>query len=87
MKVYNKLYNPKKFDNLKDLIKNSCELYSENNAFIIKEKQENKTVYKNITYKDFYSDINNFGTGLLHIGLKNKKIAIIGKNSYNWALT
>ena len=87
MKVYNKLYNPKKFDNLKDLIKNSCELYSENNAFIIKEKQENKTIYKNITYKDFYSDINNFGTGLLHLGLKNKKIAIIGKNSYNWALS
>ncbi|MGN1299083.1 MAG: AMP-dependent synthetase/ligase [Candidatus Scatovivens sp.] len=87
MKPSNKLYNPKMFDNLKDLIKNSADLYSNNNAFIIKEKIEKQINYKHITYKDLYNDINSLGTGLINLGLKNKRIAIIGKNCYEWALS
>ena len=32
-------------------------------------------------------DINEFGTGLLSLGYKDKRVAVIGKNSYEWALT
>lgn len=87
MKQLNKLYNPKRFENLKDIIKNSVDLYPSNNAFIIKEKIEDKIEYKYITYTDFYEDINSLGTGLLHLGLHNKKIVIIGKNCYEWILS
>lgn len=87
MKHLDKLYNPQKFENIRDIIKNTVDKYPTNNAFIIKEKLENKTDYKYITYKNFYEDINGLGTGLIHLGLKNKRIAIIGKNSYEWILS
>ena len=87
MKQLSKLYNPKKFENIRDIIKNAVEQYPTNNAFIIKEKIENKIDYKYISYKNFYEDINGLGTGLLHLGLKDKRIAIIGKNSYEWILS
>ena len=87
MKQLNKLYNPQKFENIRDIIKNTVDKYPTNNAFIIKEKIDNKTDYKYITYQNFYEDINGLGTGLIHLGLKGKRIAIIGKNSYEWILS
>lgn len=89
MKPCRKIYYPTKFDNLRDIIKNSIKLYADNNAFIIKNKNENEneeqTIYTNITYKKFEEDINRLGTKLKELGLK--RIAIIGKNSYRWALS
>ena len=81
-----KLYE-KELKNLRDIINNSVELYPNNKAFIIKEKKGKKVEYKNITYKEFKQDIENLGTALIELGLQNKRIAIIGKNRYEWALT
>lgn len=81
-----KLYE-RELKNLRDIINNSVELYPNNNAFIIKEKKGKKVEYKNITYKEFKQDIENLGTALIDLGLQNKRIAIIGKNRYEWALT
>lgn len=75
-----------KFSNLKEVIYNSVKLYPDNNAFIIKEDIK-KAEYKYVTYKKFLEDINDFGTSLYNLGLKNKRIAICGKNSYEWALS
>ena len=75
-----------KFSNLKEVIYNSVKLYPNNNAFIIKEDIK-KAEYKYVTYKKFLEDINCFGTALYNLGLKNKRIAICGKNSYEWALS
>ena len=87
MKTYNKIYDAKKFNNIKEIIDNSVSLYPNNNAFIIKEKQGKDVKYKNITYKEFQNQINYFGTALIDLGLKDKRVAIIGKNRYEWALT
>ena len=87
MKTYNKLYEMKEFKNIKEIIDNSAKLYSNNNAFIIKEKNGKKVNYKNITYKEFKEQINYLGTSLINLGLKGKRVAIIGKNRYEWALT
>ena len=84
MKKLRKLRDAKKFDTIKGYVYNAIEQYPDNNAFIIKEK---KNVYKYITYKQLGEEIRNFGTSLIDLGLENKRIAIIGKNSYPWFLT
>ena len=75
------------FMNIKEIIKYSTENYSENTAFTIKNKTGKNTEYKKITYKQLSEDINALGTALLKLGLKGKRIAIIGKNRYEWILS
>ena len=75
------------FMNIKEIIKYSTENYAENTAFTIKNKTGKNTEYKKITYKQLNEDINALGTALLKLGLKGKRIAIIGKNRYEWILS
>ncbi len=81
------LFEVEKFTNLKNLIQRVSEKYANEIAFIIKEKNGKEITYKNITYKEFYNDTNALGTALLKHNLKDKKVAIIGKNRYEWFLT
>jgi len=87
MKTYNKIFDAKAFNNIREIIDNAVKLYPDNKAFIIKEKNGKEVNYKNITYKDFKNQINYLGTELINLGLKDKRIAIISKNRYEWALT
>ncbi len=87
MKTYNKIYESKIFKNVREVIDNSVKLYPNNNAFIIKVKEGKNVNYKNIKYKEFKEQMNYLGTELIKLGLKNKRVAIIGKNRYEWALT
>ena len=83
----NKLREMPRFDDIKEIIYNSVKLYPDNIAFTTKLTKEDKQIeYKNTTYKEFLDDVNSFGTALYDMGLKDKRIAIIGKNSYKWAL-
>lgn len=81
------LYKAERFENIRDIISNSVKLYPNNVAFKIKHKNGKEVSYKDITYTEFQKDINEFGTGLLSLGYKDKRVAVIGKNSYEWALT
>ena len=84
----NQLREVPKFENIKEIIYNSVKLYPENIAYTIKEKKEgDKIEYKNITYTQLLEDINALGTDLYEKGLQGKRIAIIGKNQYHWAIS
>ena len=75
------------FQNIKEILYNSVEKYGEHTAFIIKHKEnENKVTYENITYKKLLEDVNSLGTKLFDLGYQDKRIAIVGRNSYEWAL-
>ena len=87
MKTYRKLYEAEKFDTIKDYINNAIKKYPDNNAFIIKNKTQNNINYTNISYNKFSEDIKSLGLALINLGLENKKIAIIGKNRYEWVLS
>lgn len=77
----------KKFRDIKQLIYNSAKLYPNNIAFTTKIKDtNNETEYINHTYTDLLNDINAFGTSLYKLGLKNKRVAVIGYNCYEWAV-
>ena len=87
MKVYRKLYDAIKFDTIRDYINNAIKKFANNNAFILKNKKNGKVSYTNITYSKFGEDIKSLGTALINLGLENKRIAIIGKNRYEWVLS
>ena len=75
------------FKDIKGVIYNSAKKFANNVAFRIKEKVGKETKYKDVTYVQMLKDVNNYGTGLYNKGLKGKRVAIIGKNRYEWALT
>ena len=72
--------------NIKEIIYNSAKKYADNIAFIIKHQDGKNKTYENITYKTLLKHINSLGTKLYDMGLKNKRIAILGRNRYEWAL-
>ena len=75
------------FNNIKEVIYNSVKLYKNNIAFVTKIKKEDKSVeYVNHTYQNLLDDINAFGTSLYKLGLKGKRIAICGRNRYEWVV-
>ena len=81
------LYKATEFETIRDVIRNAVKKYPENNAFILKNKKDKDVEYKKITYKQFGEDIDSLGTELVNLGLKGKRIAIIGKNRYEWIVS
>jgi len=74
------------FKGIKELIYNSAKTYANNIAFVVKHQEGKNKTYENITYKMLLEQINALGTKLYSMGLKNKRIAILGRNRYEWAL-
>ena len=74
------------FNDIKELIYNSAKTYANNIAFIVKHQEGKNKTYENITYKMLIEQINALGTKLYSMGFKNKRIAILGRNRYEWAL-
>ncbi len=82
-----KLYDTKEFENVRDVLFDCFEKYSDHIAFTVKTKEEGNTIYTDITYEQLKNDCVALGTQLINAGLINARIAIIGKNSYEWAVT
>lgn len=75
-----------KLKDIKEIIYASVKKYSSNIAFTTKIKKGEKVTYKNTTYKELLEDVNGFGTALYNIGLKKERIAILGRNRYEWVV-
>ena len=81
-----KQYEGTHFSTIKETFFNSRIKYAENS--LILEKQDHKTPYKEIKYKDFCDDVTNFGTGLTKfLNLKDERIIIISETTYGWYLS
>lgn len=76
----------KMFNNIKELIYNSVEQYPDNIAFTTKVKIGEKIKYKEISYKELLEDVNCFGTALYDLGLEKSRVAVVGKNRYEWVV-
>ena len=81
------IFHSKEFKNIKEIIYNSVDIYTNQIAYIIKHQENKKAIYENVTYKRLLEDINKFGTALYNMNLKGKRVAIIGKNRYEWVIT
>ena len=85
-----KIFDAKEFNNIKEVIYNSAKVYGDNVAFRIKNKVEKETKevsYTDITYKKLLEDVNSLGTALYSLNLKSKRVAVIGKNRYEWVVS
>ena len=74
------------FRSIKELLYASVEKYKEHVAFVIKHQQEKKVTYEEVTYSRLLENVNQLGTALYARGFQGKRIAIIGKNRYEWAV-
>ena len=79
-------FNAIEFKDIKGIIYNSAKQYAQNIAFTIKHKNDKDVSYENITFKRLLQDINAFGTKLYEMGFKNKRIAVLGRNRYEWVV-
>ncbi|NLD19386.1 MAG: AMP-binding protein [Clostridiales bacterium] len=70
---------------IKHMIETSRMLYGDHVAFM--QKDDNSTPYRKITYKDMLVDVDALGTFLIDRGLEGKRIAVIGENCYQWAIS
>ena len=75
-----KLHKVEKITDLKDMITKSAEKFGNKAAFRYKGD------INNITFGEFYDQINALGTQLIKMGLKDKRIAVISENRYEWCL-
>ena len=77
-----RVHNVRSFENLKEMIGYAKDNYGQNSAFKFKNK-ETKELYT-MSYNDYIDDVNALGTALISIGLKDKRIGLIGENRYEW---
>ena len=70
-------------ETIRDIINNSNNKYKD--AIAIQEKKNKKIV--SYTYEQLRNDVYALGTKLIDMGLRDKHIAIVGENSYNWIVS
>lgn len=85
VKYKESLYEVRDVENLRELIDGSVERFSQRPAFMVKDKTKGKFV--SISYKKMQEDLRSLGTSLINLGLRGRKIAVIGENSYYWAIS
>ncbi len=68
---------------LKDMLNKTRELYGDRPGYKIKVGEGKYKIY---THKEIRDMIDYLGTALINLGLKGKRIAVIGENRYEWEL-
>ena len=78
-----KLYETLEITDLKDMLNKTKEIHKDKPAYKIKISNNNYKIY---THKEVRDMINALGTALIDIGLKGKRIAVIGENRFEWEI-
>lgn len=78
-----KLYNYLEITDLKDMLVKTKKLYGKKTAYKIKTEKDKYITY---THNEVRDMIDYLGTALINLGLKDKRIAIIGENRYEWEI-
>ena len=79
-----KYHKTEEVTNFKDMLYRSGDIYRSRTAF--KRKDKDGKIYST-TYAEFKNDVVYLGTSLIEKGFLNKRIAVIGKNSYEWSVS
>lgn len=82
---YDGVYYPvRDVKDMRDMIRKSAELYGDKTAYLQKDRPGG--TFQPITYGKVKEDMLALGTKLVDMGLKGKKIAVIGESCYEWIL-
>lgn len=81
-------YKGDRYTDFRDLLNKTVAKHHDLDAFIIKHKKNRKEfTYQHITFAEFKKNVEQFGEGLLQEEGVGKRIAIIGKNRYEWLVS
>ena len=78
-----RLYDYIEIKNLKEMLNKTRNIYAKKTAYKIRT-QDNQ--YKTITHEEVRDMVDCLGTALIDLGLKGKRIAVIGQNRYEWEI-
>lgn len=78
-------YEVRDLSNIKQLVNDSCRIYADRTAYLVKRPGSEE--YQKIKYSKVKEDVDALGTALINLGLKGKRIAVIGENRYEWAIS
>ncbi len=81
-----RIYTSRKIKNYRELVSYSAENYADHIAYKYKNNPNDKMIIEK-TYEQAGNDIKTFATALLSKKIKSKKVAVIGKNRYEWCMT
>ncbi len=84
-KYMKELYPVQEIRDLKDLLDSSAIRFSHDTAYLVKDVPGG--TYQSIPFWQVKQDVDSLGTELIEMGLKSKKIAVVGENSYPWVVT
>lgn len=77
------IYDHLEITDLKDMLNKTRKLYGEKPAYKIKIENAK---YEILTHNEIREMIDALGTSLINLGLKGKRIAVIGENRYEWEI-
>lgn len=85
--IYGKeaLFDVEEIHTLREMFEKSTKKYSDRVAFL--QKYDSNAPFTEITYKKYREDVYALATGLMDMGLAGKKIAVVGENRYEWAIS
>ena len=79
------IYKAEKYTDIKDMLNKSGEKYGDRPAYLFRTNKPGKL--REITHREFRKQVTKLGTKLIDMGLKDKRIAVIGENCYEWAVS
>lgn len=77
------LYETTVFEDFRIMVENVAEKYPNGIAFSYKNSPKDRDTVK-VTYAETRDYIRHMGTELIHMGLRDKHVALIGESSYKW---
>lgn len=77
-------YQIRRITDFRDMLRQSARLFADRPAFMLKNAQGE---YENILFPQFLRDVNALGSALFKMGLSGEKVAVMGRNSYQWCTT
>ena len=70
---------------IRDIIMDSVNAHPDLTAYMFKKSRSEQ--YLPVTYREFAADVAALGAQLVEMGLSGKRVAVIGENCYQWAVT
>ena len=77
------IYKTTFIDDMRSLVEEAAQNFSDSIAISYKENYWDKEV-KKVTFSQWRDDVRHLGTALIANGLREENIAIVGENSYGW---
>ena len=78
-----------RYRDIRELLAGCAELFGDHPAYIIKTQKETKSspaVYRKVGFDQLKKEVDALGAALMDMGLLGKRLAVIGKNRYEWML-